>query len=68
MIFPSVLGGVAAAGAHGRVVRLTRPETLPKPAGDYLKPAKEDVLTPKVYGGTAAISDAVKAAIDLALQ
>ena len=68
VVFADALGGGAAAGANGGVVLLTRPETLSAPAGAYLKAAKADVLTPKLYGGTAAISDVVKAAIDAALQ
>lgn len=66
--FPDALGGGAAAGANGGVLLLTNPAALSGETGNYLKAAKADVLAPKVYGGTAVVSDAVVGMMDAALQ
>jgi putative cell wall-binding protein len=68
MDFPDALGGGAAAGANGGVLLLTNPATLSGETGNYLKAARADVLTPKVYGGTAVVSDSVRVQMDAALK
>jgi len=66
--FPDALGGGAAAGSKGGVILLTRTDVLPTPTSGYLQTYKAEVLSPKVYGGTLAVTDSVKAAIDSALR
>jgi len=68
MDFPDALGGGAAAGASGGVLLLTNPASLSGESANYLKAAKTDVLAPKVYGGTAVVSDAVVGMMDAALK
>jgi putative cell wall-binding protein len=60
MDFPDALGG--------GVLLLTNPTTLSGETGGYLKAAKSDVLAPKVYGGTAVVSDNVLGQMDAALK
>lgn len=66
--FPDALGGGAAAGSMGGVVLLSRSEALSPSTAAYLQSFKADVRTPRVYGGTNAISEDVKAAVGNTLR
>lgn len=67
LVFADALGGGAAIGARGGVLLMTDAATLSPATQAYLEDAAEDVLEVQIFGGTAAVSDAVKTAINKAL-
>jgi putative cell wall-binding protein len=64
--FPDAITGGAHIAALGGALVLTRADSLPEATADWLVDAP--VIAPFVYGGPVAISDAVVAAIEAALQ
>ena len=47
---------------------LTQPTVLPTATMGFLKDNSDDIFTCQVYGGTVAVSDSVKTAINNALK
>ncbi len=64
--FPDALSGGVHAAAHGAPLVLTHPERLPQPTSDYLTAAEPRRVA--IYGGTAAVGDAVRAAVTAILD
>ncbi|MBN2848331.1 MAG: cell wall-binding repeat-containing protein [Coriobacteriia bacterium] len=67
LVFADALGGGAALGARGGVLLMTDAVTLSAATQTYLQDAAEDVLEVQIFGGTGAVSDTVKSAINKAL-
>jgi putative cell wall-binding protein len=65
--FADALGGGAAIGAQGGVLLTTEVTALPAATQTYLQDAAPGVIEVRIFGGTGAVTDAVKAAIDKAL-
>ena len=65
--FPDALSGGVACGANGGLMLLTRPTELSSSTRLALEKNAEMVLEVDVYGGTAAIDDTVRKAIDTAV-
>ena len=61
--FADALGGGAAAGTNNGVMLLTGTAALDPSAAAILSANKADIQVVEVYGGVAAVSDAVKMAI-----
>jgi putative cell wall-binding protein len=62
--YADALGGGAAAGANGGVMLLTDPNTLSKPVEDLITAKKLLIDDVVIFGGTSAVSDAVKTKIE----
>ncbi len=67
-LFPDALGGGAAAGKRGFAVLLTRTTVLPDATSKYLAARKGTIVQARIAGGTGAVSDQVKAAIEKLLR
>lgn len=67
-LFPDALGGGAAAGERGFAVLLTRQGALPDTTSAYLAARKGTIVEARISGGTGAVSDQVKAAIEKLLR
>lgn len=67
-LFPDALGGGAAAGKRGFAVLLTRTAALPDATSGYLAARKGTIVQARIAGGTGAVSDQVKAAIEKLLR
>lgn len=65
--FPDALAGGVAAGANGGVMMLTLPTALPTETETKLSDNADFVMECDVYGGTGAVSEAVRLAIKSAL-
>lgn len=61
--FPDALGGGAAAGAHGGMLLLTAPDSLSQVTQTALETHADVVEEVQVFGGPAAVHDAVYDAI-----
>jgi len=66
--FPDALAGGAACGAVGGTLLLTDPLTLSTPAREFLTDHTIEIYTVDIYGGTVAVSEAVRAAVLVALD
>jgi putative cell wall-binding protein len=66
--FPDALSGGAHAAAFGSPLVLTAPTALPASVSAYLTAAKADIVIAYVYGGTSAVSEAVRSAIVSAIS
>lgn len=64
--FPDALSGGVHAAANGAPLVLTHPERLPDTTADYLTVAEPNRVA--IYGGTAAVGDAVRAAVTAILD
>ncbi len=67
-LFPDALGGGAAAGRRGFAVLLTRATALPDATSGYLAARKGRIVEARIAGGTGAVSDQVKTAIEKLLR
>ncbi len=61
--FPDALGGGVAAGAHGGVLLLSKPASLPDPIAALLTAHRLEVEDVEPYGGTLAQSAAIRGAV-----
>ncbi|MEN6430533.1 MAG: cell wall-binding repeat-containing protein [Coriobacteriales bacterium] len=62
--FPDALGGGAVCGARGGVLLMTSPTALSAETAAFITAHREGVLSTKVFGGTAAVSNTVKTQVD----
>lgn len=65
--FPDALTGGAHVGQLGGPMLLTPPDTLHPAVADYLELNAQTVFTAYLYGGQAALSDAVETAVQAAI-
>lgn len=65
--FADALGGGAAIGAQGGVLLTTEVTVLPGATQTYLQAAADEVIDVRVFGGTGAVTNAVKSAIEKVL-
>jgi hypothetical protein len=65
--FPDALSGGAFQAHFGGPIVLAAPTTLPTSTSSYITGAKSTIVTTSIFGGTAALSDAVQTAITTAL-
>lgn len=65
--FPDALAGGVHVGARGGPVLLTASDRLSDPVGTYLRANAESIDQADVYGGTAAVSDAVLSEVGAAI-
>lgn len=63
-LFPDALGGGAAAGKRGFAVLLTRPTSLPDATAGYLAARRGTIMQARIAGGTGAVSEQVRTAIE----
>jgi putative cell wall-binding protein len=66
--FADALGGGPSVGKAGGVMLLTQSQTLSPPASAALTTHKLDIFTVRFYGGTGAVSTAVRNAAAAALK
>ena len=65
--FPDALSGGAFQAHFGGPIVLAAPTSLPTSSGSYITGAKSTIVTTSIFGGTAALSDAVQTAVSAAL-
>jgi len=65
--YPDALAGGALCGVRGGVLLLTQPTALPAVTRDTLVANKADVVYAEVYGGTSAVTESVRQAVESAL-
>lgn len=65
-VFADALPGGAAAGAASRSLLLTSPTQLSAATEDYLEEHSDTLSSGRIYGGTAAVSNAVETAAETA--
>jgi putative cell wall-binding protein len=65
--FPDALSGGAFEAHFGGPIVLAAPTTLPASSSSYITGAKGTIVTSTIFGGTAALSDAVQTAVSAAL-
>jgi putative cell wall-binding protein len=65
--FPDALSGGAFQAHFGGPIVLAAPTALPGSTSSYITGAKSTIVTTSIFGGTAALSDAVQTAITTAL-
>ncbi|MHB8051639.1 MAG: cell wall-binding repeat-containing protein, partial [Coriobacteriia bacterium] len=65
--FADALGGGAAIGARGGVLLMTDTVALSPATQTYLQDVAPDVIEVSIFGGTSAVTDPVKTAIEKAL-
>lgn len=65
--FPDALSGGAFEAHFGGPIVLAAPTTLPAATTSYITGAKSTIVTTSIFGGTAALSDAVQTAVSAAL-
>jgi putative cell wall-binding protein len=65
--FPDALSGGAFEAHFGGPIVLAAPTTLPTSTSSYITGAKSTIVTSTIFGGTAALSDAVQTAVSTAL-
>jgi len=65
--FPDALAGGALAGAEAGVLVLTPPKALSPYAASFLADEKEAVEVCRLLGGTGALAETVRSAVDAAL-
>ena len=65
--FPDALGGGAACGSVGGMLLLTRPDGLPDSVATLLEDVSAGIASCEVYGGTAAIQESVRTAVEALL-
>ena len=65
--FPDALAGGAHAAAYGGPLLLTTPASLPGAVRDYLTANAQQIENAYVYGGTAAVRDAVLDQVQVAI-
>jgi len=58
--FPDALSAGAVIGSQGGVLLLTSPNALPQPAEEFLGDRRDDIGRVLLFGGTSAVSDAVR--------
>ncbi len=65
--FPDALSGGPVAGSYEGCVLLTKSGSLPSQTAAVLSEHKEDIIRTEIFGGTSAVSDGVKTAVESAL-
>src|SRR5438132_13861000 len=65
--FPDGLSGGAEIGQADGPLLLSAPSALSGPTQDYLSANRDAIEVAVLYGGTAALSDAVEAAVHTAI-
>ncbi len=66
--FPDALSGGAACGTRGGTLLLTRPTSLPNVTRTTMESKSASIDMTLLFGGTGAVSDGVKNAIEDAMQ
>ncbi len=65
--FPDALSGGPVAGSYKGCVLLTKTGSLPSATAAPLKENKDIIVRTEIFGGTSAVSDGVKTAVESAL-
>jgi putative cell wall-binding protein len=60
VMFPDALSGGPVAGSYGGVMMLTAPDALPSATAGWLDDNALDIFAVDIYGGTVAVSNAVR--------